>query len=103
MVTASSSFPSHSIISPGCRGDDDVELSLLTFVFEALRRSGLSCQGSEDQIQMDIGCPTDVRHVAHVTFDRFNGFLGLPAEFQMEIPRRVPSARYIHIFLLHHS
>ncbi|ONK78583.1 uncharacterized protein A4U43_C02F20340 [Asparagus officinalis] len=41
---------------------------------------------------MEIGWPTDVKHVAHVTFDRFNGFLGLPVEFEVEIPGRVPSA-----------
>lgn len=41
---------------------------------------------------MEIGVPTDVRHVAHVTFDRFNGFLGLPVEFEPEVPTRAPSA-----------
>nr|TKW28956.1 hypothetical protein SEVIR_3G363200v2 [Setaria viridis] len=41
---------------------------------------------------MEIGWPTDVRHVAHVTFDRFHGFLGLPVEFEDEMPCRVPSA-----------
>ncbi|KAJ0084648.1 hypothetical protein Patl1_30393 [Pistacia atlantica] len=41
---------------------------------------------------MEISPPTDVRHVAHVTFDRFNGFLGLPVEFEPEVPRRPPSA-----------
>lgn len=45
---------------------------------------------------MEIGWPTDVRHVSHVTFDRFNGFLGLPVEFEPEVPRRPPSARCIH-------
>ncbi|OEL22710.1 Rho GTPase-activating protein 2 [Dichanthelium oligosanthes] len=42
--------------------------------------------------EMEIGWPTDVRHVAHVTFDRFHGFLGLPVEFEDEMPCRVPSA-----------
>ncbi|KAI7730774.1 hypothetical protein M8C21_020879 [Ambrosia artemisiifolia] len=42
--------------------------------------------------KMEIGVPTDVRHVAHVTFDRFNGFLGLPVEFEPDVPRRPPSA-----------
>ncbi|XP_074557310.1 rho GTPase-activating protein 4-like [Curcuma longa] len=41
---------------------------------------------------MEIGWPTDVRHVAHVTFDRFHGFLGLPVEFEPEVPRTAPSA-----------
>lgn len=44
---------------------------------------------------MEIGWPTDVQHVNHVTFDRFDGFLGLPVEFEPEVPRRAPSARYI--------
>ncbi|EPS71082.1 hypothetical protein M569_03677, partial [Genlisea aurea] len=41
---------------------------------------------------MEIGWPTNVRHVAHVTFDRFNGFLGLPVEFEPEVSRTPPSA-----------
>ncbi|KAL3655234.1 Rho GTPase-activating protein 1 [Castilleja foliolosa] len=41
---------------------------------------------------MDIGWPSNVRHVAHVTFDRFNGFLGLPVEFEPQVSRRPPSA-----------
>jgi hypothetical protein len=44
---------------------------------------------------MEIGLPTDVQHVAHVTFDRFHGFLGLPVEFEPEVPRRAPSARSV--------
>lgn len=79
-------------ITHGGRGH--VELSVLALVIEALRRSGLTCQGPVDDMKMEISWPTNVRHVTHVTFDRFNGFLGLPVEFQMEVPRRVPSARY---------
>ncbi|PWA57583.1 rho GTPase activating protein with PAK-box/P21-Rho-binding domain-containing protein [Artemisia annua] len=41
---------------------------------------------------LDIGCPTDFQHVTHVTFDRFNGFIGLPNDFQLEVPRKAPSA-----------
>ncbi|MQL73022.1 hypothetical protein Taro_005377 [Colocasia esculenta] len=41
---------------------------------------------------MEIGWPTNVRHVAHVTFDRFRGFLGLPVELEPEVPRKAPSA-----------
>nr|CAD1822935.1 unnamed protein product [Ananas comosus var. bracteatus] len=40
---------------------------------------------------MEIGWPTDVRHVAHVTFDRFHGFLGLPESSSPTSPA-VPSA-----------
>ncbi|KAF8646849.1 hypothetical protein HU200_065654 [Digitaria exilis] len=35
---------------------------------------------------MEIGWPTDVRHVAHVTFDRFHGFRGVPEELVLEGP-----------------
>ncbi|KAI4977872.1 hypothetical protein ZWY2020_014426 [Hordeum vulgare] len=41
---------------------------------------------------MDIGGPTDVLHVAHVTFDHLHGFLGLPVEFELQIPYPTPSA-----------
>ncbi|ONK56289.1 uncharacterized protein A4U43_C10F6190 [Asparagus officinalis] len=41
---------------------------------------------------MEIGWPTEVRHVSHVTFDPFSGFLGLPDELEPERLRRVPSA-----------
>ncbi|PKA60444.1 hypothetical protein AXF42_Ash008504 [Apostasia shenzhenica] len=72
------------------------QYSILATVASALRKSLVMCSlgaGEEGpRAAMDIGCPTDVRHVAHVTFDRFDGFLGLPVEFQPEIPSRVPSA-----------
>ncbi|KAM7275344.1 hypothetical protein ACFE04_017210 [Oxalis oulophora] len=41
---------------------------------------------------MEISWPTNVRHVAHVIFDRFNGFVGLPVEFEPEVPMKAPSA-----------
>ncbi|XP_043709678.1 rho GTPase-activating protein 2-like [Telopea speciosissima] len=76
------------------------QLSLVTLLVAALRRSMVSCRidRHEDPVsnttihQMEIGWPTNVRHITHVTFDRFNGFLGLPIEFQLQIPFRVPSA-----------
>ncbi|KAF7841756.1 rho GTPase-activating protein 2 [Senna tora] len=34
---------------------------------------------------MEIGWTTNVQHITHVTFDRFNGFLVLPVEFDVEI------------------
>ncbi|THU49836.1 hypothetical protein C4D60_Mb06t13770 [Musa balbisiana] len=72
------------------------QLSVLALLLTVLRKSLLRCKtegaGDEDFGSMDIGCPTDVRHVAHVTFDRFHGFLGLPVEFEPEVPRRAPSA-----------
>ena len=90
------------------------QLSVLALLLAAVRRSVVACRverepervtgggGWEEEDaaayaglgEMEIGWPTDVRHVAHVTFDRFHGFLGLPVEFEVEMPPRVPSARY---------
>jgi len=75
------------------------QLSLVALLLAAIRKSMVSCRVDppDDVIStvqhMEIGWPTNVQHITHVTFDRFNGFLGLPYEFQVEIPARVPSAR----------
>jgi hypothetical protein len=37
-----------------------------------------SGEGEDDSYEMEIGLPMDVQYVAHITFDRFHGFLGLP-------------------------
>ena len=74
--------------------DNQRGLTFLTIVLTSVKKSFLkttSC-GVES---MEVGRPTDVRHVAHVTFDRFHGFLGLPVEFQPHVPRKAPSARYL--------
>ncbi|KAH7517146.1 hypothetical protein FEM48_Zijuj09G0031400 [Ziziphus jujuba var. spinosa] len=84
----------------GAKSSDEEQnqLPLLTFLVAALRKSMVACRvdRGEDVIStvhhMEIGWPTNVRHITHVTFDRFNGFLGLPVEFEVEIPGRVPSA-----------
>ncbi|XVE59586.1 hypothetical protein DITRI_Ditri05aG0057700 [Diplodiscus trichospermus] len=70
------------------------QLSLLALLLTLVRKSLASCKSTDrrELCAMDIGSPTNVRHVAHVTFDRFNGFLGLPVEFEPEVPRRAPSA-----------
>ncbi|XP_047155942.1 rho GTPase-activating protein 2-like [Vigna umbellata] len=74
------------------------QLSLVAFLLAAIRKSMVSCRVDppDDVIStvhnMEIGWPTNVQHITHVTFDRFNGFLGLPYEFEVEIPARVPSA-----------
>lgn len=85
----------------------DHQLSLLAFLVTLIRKSfWMACKttaggGGREELGgsgggagggMEIGWPTNVRHVAHVTFDRFNGFLGLPVEFEPEVPRRAPSA-----------
>ncbi|XP_021647380.2 rho GTPase-activating protein 3 isoform X2 [Hevea brasiliensis] len=70
------------------------QFAILDILAAALRKSVVTCSvESEDVISsMDISWPTDVRHVSHVTFDSFNGFLGLPTEFEPDVPRKVPSA-----------
>ncbi|KAL2345242.1 hypothetical protein Fmac_006527 [Flemingia macrophylla] len=72
------------------------QLSLLTLLIDTFRKSLIGCStttpGDLSSSSMEIGWPSNVRHVAHVTFDRFHGFLGLPVEFEPEVPRRPPSA-----------
>ncbi|KAE8693758.1 Rho GTPase-activating protein 3 [Hibiscus syriacus] len=83
-----------------CEEEQQNQISVLALLLAALRKSMVSCRiDRQDDVMssttvhhMEIGWPTNVRHVTHVTFDRFNGFLGLPVEFQVEIPSRVPSA-----------
>ncbi|XP_050203382.1 rho GTPase-activating protein 2 [Mercurialis annua] len=84
--------------------EEQNQLSMIAILVAAIRKSLVSCRFEEredvmpnnspvhHQHHMEIGWPTNVQHIAHVTFDRFNGFLGLPVEFQVEIPCRVPSA-----------
>ncbi|WVZ54364.1 hypothetical protein U9M48_005172 [Paspalum notatum var. saurae] len=83
----------------GSSKEEEERWSFLALLFELLRRSLLRCRavGGGGEVErggcgMEIGLPTDVQHVAHVTFDRFHGFLGLPVEFEPEVPRRAPSA-----------
>lgn len=92
--------------------DDDRrdQLSLLALFVTLFRKSFLvACKTDRSEFSgaggncgsgvMEISWPTDVQHVNHVTFDRFDGFLGLPVEFEPEVPRRAPSARYILLFV----
>ncbi|XP_034687591.1 rho GTPase-activating protein 5-like [Vitis riparia] len=77
----------------GQRVKDREQLSLLALLVTLFRKSLVVCKTDREELcAMEIGWPTNVRHVAHVTFDRFNGFLGLPVEFEPEVPRRAPSA-----------
>ncbi|KAJ1274344.1 hypothetical protein BS78_05G055400, partial [Paspalum vaginatum] len=65
--------------------EEEERWSFLALLFELLRKSLLRCRA--------VGGGGELRrHVAHVTFDRFHGFLGLPVEFEPEVPRRAPSA-----------
>ncbi|KAK7392627.1 hypothetical protein VNO78_21071 [Psophocarpus tetragonolobus] len=80
------------------RDKEGDQVSILSLLVDAFRKSLIGCTkysnstGDGGPSSMEIGFPSNVRHVAHVTFDRFNGFLGLPVEFEPEVPRRVPSA-----------
>lgn len=71
------------------------QFAILDILVAALRKSLVTCSVEREDISssMDISSPTEVKHVSHVTFDRFNGFLGLPTELEPEVPRKVPSAR----------
>ncbi|KAL2345362.1 hypothetical protein Fmac_006647 [Flemingia macrophylla] len=75
------------------------EASPVASLLAALRKSMVACSvDSPDDVisavhhPMEIGWPTNVKHVSHVTFDRFNGFLGLPLELEVHVPAPVPSA-----------
>ncbi|KAM1001610.1 hypothetical protein ACFX13_008225 [Malus domestica] len=78
--------------------EEQNQISLAALLLAAVRKSMVACrvERGEEVISavhnMEIGWPTNVQHVTHVTFDRFNGFLGLPVEFEVEVPGRVPSA-----------
>lgn len=75
------------------RSKENNQFTFLDILMAALRKSLVTCSvETEDVSSMDIGWPTEVRHVSHVTFDRFNGFLGLPTELEPEILRKAPSA-----------
>lgn len=106
---------SNSGVTDSQEEDEDVKnsrdrhnrhLNLLALLLTLFRKSFWPASNNKNTVAeekldlsgMEIGWPTDVRHVAHVTFDRFNGFLGLPVEFEPEVPRRAPSARYISSF-----
>ena len=82
-----------------CESQTRDQLSLLALLVALFRKSLIACKSDRRKLcAMEIGWPTNVRHVAHVTFDRFNGFLGLPVEFEPEVPRRPPSARFFFFF-----
>ncbi|GAU17601.1 hypothetical protein TSUD_341450 [Trifolium subterraneum] len=75
------------------------EVSPAALMLAALKKSMVACsvESPDDVISavhhpMEIGWPTNVKHVSHVTFDRFNGFLGLPLELEVHVPVPVPSA-----------
>ncbi|KAL6569682.1 hypothetical protein OROMI_014196 [Orobanche minor] len=93
--------PARSVL-PSKANSNQPQFSVLAVVAAALRKSLVTCSVDADEVafDVDIGLPTDVRHVSHVTYDRFNGFRGLPAELQPDVPRKPPSARVPYVVLL---
>ncbi|CAN8286021.1 unnamed protein product [Cochlearia groenlandica] len=89
------STPLSSHVSRSGYGSGSGQLTVLDLLAAVLRKSLVpSCSVADDVAgsSIDIGWPTEVKHVSHVTFDRFNGFLGLPSELEPEVPQRAPSA-----------
>ncbi|KAI3904601.1 hypothetical protein MKW98_014781 [Papaver atlanticum] len=76
------------------KNENNQQFQILTICVAALRKSVATCGVDKEEFcsSIDISPPTNVKHVSHVTFDRFNGFLGLPVEFKPKVPTRVPSA-----------
>ena len=64
---------------------------------------GCSTLKREELCSMEIGWPKNIRHVAHVTFDRFNGFLSLPVELEQEDQGEPPMPGLWPLFLCHKS
>ncbi|KAK4773617.1 hypothetical protein SAY87_028636 [Trapa incisa] len=82
----------------GDGGGGGDQLSFLALLFTIFRKSWIACNSDRRRLcEVEIGWPSNVRHVAHVTFDRFNGFLGLPVELEHDLIRRAPSAS-AHVF-----
>ncbi|KAI3787664.1 hypothetical protein L1987_42290 [Smallanthus sonchifolius] len=101
MLTRGGGGGDNAATKGGATEEEQNQLSLVALLIAALRKSMVACRVDhrDDQNsaaaalhQMEIGWPTNVQHLTHVTFDRFHGFLGLPVEFEVEIPCRVPSA-----------
>lgn len=86
--------PDHNAVkNKATHNSNQDQFPILALLGAALRKSLVTCSVERDDVaNMDIGWPTEVRHVSHVTFDPFNGFLGLPVELQPDVPRKVPSA-----------
>lgn len=86
--------PGSKADSHGCQSHNQNQFAILDIVLSVLKKSLVTCSVErEDVSSLDISWPMEARHVSHVTFDRFNGFLGLPTELEPEVPTRVPSAR----------
>eukprot|EP00897_Mesotaenium_endlicherianum_P004864 jgi/Mesen1/4405/ME000225S03391 len=45
--------------------------------------------------KVEISWPTQVKHLVHVTFDRFKGFLGLPEDLKGDVPSAPSASRSV--------
>ncbi|CAM8910402.1 unnamed protein product [Rhodiola kirilowii] len=95
-VSTSYSTNCERVEGGGRREPEEDEFSVLDLLVDVIRKSLITgCGNSVDEsweMEIEIGSPKNVRHVAHVTFDKFDGFLGLPVEFQPDVPSRLLSA-----------
>ncbi|KAE8680563.1 Rho GTPase-activating protein 3 [Hibiscus syriacus] len=85
------------------QGEGD-QLSLLTLLVAAFRKSliGCSLSGNKELCSMEIGLPTNVRHVAHVTFDSASVFGVSTESMQLSLDSRGNSVPTILILLQSH-
>ncbi|KAK1425285.1 hypothetical protein QVD17_20635 [Tagetes erecta] len=79
------------------RSQSNNSFAVVDLMLSALRKSLLTCTVNDpddvlETLELEIGSPTNVRHLSHVTFDRFNGFLGLPLSLLHDVPVKAPSA-----------
>lgn len=73
------------------------QFPILSFLMVVLGKSLVTCSVERKWIWVGISYPTNAKHVCHITFNRFNGFLSLLVELLLEVPRKVPSARLMII------
>ncbi|XWS35937.1 hypothetical protein CRYUN_Cryun20dG0039600 [Craigia yunnanensis] len=93
IISPTSRFGGNQGRNSNSTSKDDNQFPFLDILAALLRKSLVTCSVDTDDVSsMDISLPTEVRHVSHVTFDRLNGFLGLPTELEPDVPRKVPSA-----------
>ncbi|KAE8689927.1 Rho GTPase-activating protein 4 [Hibiscus syriacus] len=84
-------------------GEGD-QLSLLTLLVAAFRKSliGCSLSGNKELCSMEIGLPTNVRHVAHVTFDSASVFGVSTESMQLSLDSRGNSVPTILLLMQSH-
>lgn len=77
------------------KGKDESQLLTCmrkSFVFCTVDEMANDNTNEEEKLSISIGLPTEVCHVAHVTFDRYQGFIGVPRELEPDVNTKAPSA-----------